>query len=102
MNGARGAPEHSPGGWSGKITLAKMKKMKIIKNEWCLTGPAGVARPSEAGLPAFSWVMRWPRRPPASKIWLPGWAAAPRLGRAAKVAKCKNESVFFGPVRKKH
>ena len=31
------------------------------------------------------------RRPAASKIWLPGWPAAPRLGRAAKVAKCKNE-----------
>ena len=25
------------------------------------------------------------------QIRLPGWAAAPRLGRAAKVAKCKNE-----------
>ena len=30
------------------------------------------------------------RRPAASKIRLPGWPAAPRLGRAAKVAKCKN------------
>ena len=91
MNGTRGAPEHSPGGWSGKTTLAKMKKMKIIKNEWCVPGPAGVARPTEAGRPVFSCVMRWPRRPAASKIRLPGWPAAPRLGRAAKVAKCKNE-----------
>ena len=89
----RGAPEHSPGGWSGKTTLAKMKKMKIIKNEWCVPGPAGVARPTEAGRPVFSCVMRWPRRPAASKIRLPGWPAAPRLGRAAKVAKCKNEKM---------
>ena len=26
MKGARGAQEHSPGGWSGKTTLVKMKK----------------------------------------------------------------------------
>merc|ERR1711969_427909 len=65
--------------------------MKMMKNEWCVPGPAGVARPTEAGRPVFSCVMRWPRRPAASKIRLPGWAAAPRLGRAAKVAKCKNE-----------
>ena len=90
-NGTREAPEHSPGGWSGKTTLAKMKKMRIMQNEWCVPGPAGVARPTEAGRPVFSCVMRWPRRPAASKIRLPGWAAAPRLGRAAKVAECKNE-----------
>ena len=90
MNGTRGAPEHSPGGWSGKTTLAKMKKMKKIKNEWSGPGPAGVARPTEAGRPVFSCVMRWPRRPATSKIRLPGWPAAPRLGRAAKVAKCEN------------
>ena len=91
MKGTRGAQGHRPGGWSGKTTLAKMKKMRIIKNEWCVPGPAGVARPTEAGRPVFSCVMRWPRRPAASKIRLPGWPAAPRLGRAAKVAKCKNE-----------
>ena len=68
MKGARGAQEHSPGGWSGKIILAKMKKMKIIKNEWCVPGPAGVARPTEAGRPVFSCVMRWPWRPAASRI----------------------------------
>ena len=76
---------------SQNIENYKMKKIKIIKNEWCVPGPAGVARPTEAGRPVFSCVMRWPRRPAASKIRLPGWAAVPRLGRAAKVAKCKNE-----------
>ena len=91
MKGTRGAQGHRPGGWPGKTTLAKRKKMRRIKNEWCLLGPTGVARPTEAGLPVFSCVMRWPRRPAASKIRIPGWAAAPRLGRAAKVAKCKNE-----------
>ena len=27
------------------------------------------------------------------QIRLPGWAAVPRLGRAAKVAKCKNVKI---------
>ena len=27
------------------------------------------------------------------QIRLPGWATAPRLGRAAKVAKCKNKKM---------
>ena len=39
MKGARGAQEHSPGGWSGKTALAKMKKMKMMKNEWHSPGP---------------------------------------------------------------
>ena len=90
MNGSRGHQEHSLGGWSGKTTLAKMKKMKIIKNEWCVPGPAGVARPTEAGRPVFSCVMRWPRRPAASKIRLPGWPVGPRLRKTDKVVKCKN------------
>ena len=94
MNGTREAPEHSPGGWSGKTTLAKMKKMKIIKNEWCVPGPAGVARPTEAGRPVFSCVMRWPRRPAASKSgFLAGrpphaWAGRPK-SRNAKMGKMK-------------
>ena len=55
-----------------------------------MPGPAEVARPTEAGRPVFSCVMRWSRRPAASKIRLPGWPVAPRLGRAARVAKCRN------------
>ena len=94
MNGSRGAQE-GPRALTGQVVrkgnLGENEKMRIIKNEWCVPGPAGVARPTEAGRPVFSCVMRWPRRPAASKIRLPGWPAAPRLGRAAKVAKCKNE-----------
>ena len=81
MNGSRGAQEHSLGlwtHWARKDNFGEMKKMKIIKNEWCVPEPAGVARPTEAGRPVFSCVMRWPWRPAASKIRLPGWPAAAR------------------------
>ena len=32
MNGTREAPQHSPGGWSGKTTLVKMKNGKEVSN----------------------------------------------------------------------
>ncbi len=91
MNGTREAPEHSPGVWSGKTTLAKMKKMRIIKNEWCVPGSAGVARPTEAGRPVFSCVMRWSQWLASSKIRCPGWPVGPRLRKTEKVMECKNE-----------
>ena len=94
MKGTRRAQEHSLGGWSGKTILEKMKTMKIIKNGWCVPGPAGVARPTEAGRPVFSCVMRWPWWPAASKSgFLAGrppraWAGRPK-SRNAKMKKMK-------------
>ena len=94
MNGSRGAQE-GPRALTGRVVrkdnFGENENIGILKNEWCVPGPAGVARPTEAGRPVFSCVMRWPWRPAASKIRLPGWPVGPRLRKTDKVVQCKNE-----------
>ena len=50
MKGPREAVGRQSGGLPGTPILPKMKKMKIMKNEWCSsgTGPAEACQPRQA------------------------------------------------------